>query len=68
MNVNKLKAYMVLKSVGVGELCKAIGMTAPTFWRRCEGNGADFTQAEICSISTVLGMTNDEIVDIFFSK
>lgn len=65
VNVNKLKAKMVELGVNVDELSGRIGMDRATFYRRLSANGQTFLIKEADAISKELGMTREEVNEIF---
>ena len=68
VNVNKLKAKMVELGTNVDELSEKIGMDRATFYRRLSADGQTFLIKEADAISKELGMTREEVNEIFFSK
>lgn len=68
VNVNKLKAKMVELGTNVDELSEKIGMDRATFYRRLSANGQTFLIKEADAISKELGMTREEVNEIFFSQ
>lgn len=68
VNVNKLKAKMVELGVNVDDLSGRIGMDRATFYRRLSANGQTFLIKEADAISKELGMTREEVNEIFFSQ
>ena len=68
VNVNKLKAKMVELGTNVDELSEKIGMDRATFYRRLSANGQTFLIKEADAISKELGMTREEVYEIFFSQ
>lgn len=65
VNVNKLKAKMVELGTNVDELSEKIGMDRATFYRRLSANGQTFLIKEADAISKELGMTREEVNEIF---
>lgn len=68
VNVNKLKAKMVELGTNVDELSEKIGMDRATFYRRLSADGQTFLIKEADAISKELGMTREEVNEIFFSQ
>lgn len=68
VNVNKLKAKMVELGMNVDELSEKIGMDRTTFYRRLSADGQTFLIKEADAISKELGMTREEVNEIFFSQ
>ncbi len=65
MDRYKLQYEMKRKGVTIGQLCKKIGITRSTFYRKCRGL-SEFTQGEIQSIVDYLELDNP--MEIFFDK
>ena len=65
MKVNKLKAKIVENEMSVEQLSAKIPMNKSTFHRKMK-NGTFFI-AEVEVIAKVLGLTNEEVSDIFFN-
>lgn len=65
VNVNKLKAKMVELGTNVDELSEKIGMDRATFYRRLSADGQTFLIKEADAISKELGMTREEVNEIF---
>lgn len=66
MKVNKLKARMVEKGVSAGEISEFMGINTVTFYRKIRHNY--FTVKDLSAISTILGLSNSDLLDIFFEK
>ena len=66
--VNKLKAKMVELGTNVDELSEKIGMDRATFYRRLSADRQTFLIKEADAISKELGMTREEVNEIFFSQ
>ena len=65
MNVNKLKAEMVLKGKSVDDVCAAAGFDRSSWFRKISGK-TEFKQGEISAISRLLGLDKEQIGSIFF--
>lgn len=65
-NINLLKSKMVLKGETQIELAKVLGITRPALNVKMNGKN-DFKQSEIYIIAKRYELTNDELVEIFFS-
>ena len=65
VNVNKLNAKMVELGTNVDELSEKIGMDRATFYRRLSADGQTFLIKEADAISKELGMTREEVNEIF---
>lgn len=68
VNINKLKGKMVELELNADELSEKIGMDRATFYRRLSANGQTFSIKEADAISKVLGLTRNEVNEIFFSQ
>lgn len=64
-NRNALKAQIVLRGENVESVAKAIGITAPTFYRKLRRNG-DFSREEISKMVTFLEIEQPD--NIFFAE
>jgi ACT domain-containing protein len=60
-----LQYEMNKNGIGIGELCKKIGMSRSAFYRKCNGK-SEFTQGEIQAIVDLLHLESP--VAIFFAK
>ena len=65
MNIPELKAAMAKKNFSIPKLADAIGVSKKTLYMKFDGSSC-FTQKEIASIASVLDLTNEEIILIFF--
>jgi transcriptional regulator with XRE-family HTH domain len=65
MKVNEFKAEVVRKGMTLEEFADAANLTRTTLWRRL-GNPKEFTLAEIKSAASVLGLSGEKVIDIFF--
>lgn len=63
MNKSRLEYEMKLKGVTVDTLCKEIGISRSSFYRKCNGV-SNFTQNEIQKIVDFLGLKSP--MGIFF--
>ena len=68
MNIRKLRSVMVEKGVSVNDLAKAAGMTKSTFYRRESSSGDSFTIKEANAIKSLLSLSANEAVEIFFTQ
>lgn len=66
MNVNKLKAVMVLHGDTGGDLAKFLGISHSRFSQKLNGK-AEFIQGEIMDIKKRYKLTAEEVDDIFFN-
>ena len=65
MNMKKLRMLMYANGFGVQKLAKESGIKQATLYRRLSKGGKSFTIEEIAKISSVLGLSSAEIVEIF---
>ncbi len=63
----KLAAAITTRGVLFKELCSMTGMNFNHFWKALTGE-CEFVRSEIVTIRTVLDLTDDEVLDIFFPE
>lgn len=66
MNVHKLRAKIIEEEMNVEELAEIIGISAPTLYRKLRAP-LKMTIAEAIKIKDVLGLTDEEALDIFLA-
>lgn len=66
MKSNELKAEMIRKGLTVPKMADVIGVEKSAFYRKLRGQ-TQFKQKEICAIKATLGLSNDDIDNIFFT-
>lgn len=66
LNINKLKSYLALKGMTIGDLAKAIEMSISTLSNKINGR-TEFTASEIAEIQKVLDIPDEEVLDIFIN-
>lgn len=66
MNVHKLRAKIIEEEMNVEELAEIIGISAPTLYRKLRAP-LKMTIAEAIQIKDVLGLTDEEALDIFLA-
>lgn len=66
MNVHKLRAKIIEEEMNVEELAEIIGISAPTLYRKLRAP-LKMTIAEVIKIKDVLGLTDEEALDIFLA-
>lgn len=66
MNVHKLRAKIIEEEMNVEELAEIIGVSAPTLYRKLRAP-LKMTIAEAIKIKDVLGLTDEEALDIFLA-
>jgi len=67
-NTNKLKGKIVENGMTVTTLAEKIGMDRATLYRKLNNNAETLLIKEANAIISVLGLTADEAVAIFFSQ
>ena len=66
MDVNELKAKIVKQGMNIGEFCDKCGFVRSTFDRKMSGK-SDFDLEDINIIIDALGLTIEEMCNIFFA-
>ena len=66
MNMHKLRAKIIEAELNVEELAEIIGISAPTLYRRLR-TPLKMTIGDVIKIKDVLGLTNEEALDIFLA-
>ena len=61
-----LRAKVVYNRMTLSEFSEAIGINNATLWRKMKSGS--FSRDEISKIETVLHLTSDELLRIFFAK
>lgn len=64
---NILKAKRVQYEYSQTDVAEALDMTMTTYGKKERGD-LDFSQSEIYVLKTLLYLTNEDIIDIFFSE
>lgn len=64
-NIKELRAAAIRKDFSFDALAKKAGIKTSTFYRRIQA-GEDFTIGEVESLATVLELTKEEFLIIFF--
>lgn len=64
---NLLRYIMSEKNTSVDDICKSLGVSESTYYRKINGY-SDFYRHEIITISNVLGLSDEQIYNIFFNK
>ena len=67
MNTDLLRSKIVAKGWNIGQFCQVAGFNRATFDRKLAGR-SEFDRDEIMRIADVLGLTADEVMEIFFVK
>ena len=68
ININMLKGKIVEKGMTVTDLAQKMGIDRATLYRKMENNGATMLVRDANNIVSVLNLTSDEAVAIFFSQ
>lgn len=66
MKQNVLRGKIVEHEMTIGEFCEQAGISRSTFDRKMGGNG-EFNRSEISRIISVLGLSVEEMRNIFFA-
>lgn len=66
MGLKYLKAKMILKGVTGKRMMDLLNISKPAYYRKINGS-SEFRLGEIKLIKKELGLSNDEVWDIFFS-
>ena len=66
MNMYKLRAKIIEEEMNVEELAEIIGISTPTLYRKLR-EPLKMTIAEAIKIKDVLGLTDEEALDIFLA-
>lgn len=65
-NMNKLKGILKEKNITQEEVAKNLHIDRTTFRRKLRREGMTFTVEEVQKITNFLGLTEQEVLDIFF--
>lgn len=68
VKVNLLKARLVERDMNLSDLAEMIGIDRSTLYRKLQNNGAGLLIGEVNAIVSVLKLTVQEAVDIFFTQ
>lgn len=68
VNVGKLKEKIKQSGLDMSQIAKAIGINRATLYRKMDSNGMKFTIGEIQKLIDVLGLSDEEAIEIFFDK
>ncbi|MBO6245929.1 MAG: helix-turn-helix transcriptional regulator [Anaerovibrio sp.] len=66
INEMELKAECVRKGISQKELASKLGIDAVTLYRRFKGE-SDFSRSELQMIRSILGLTDERFIEIFFT-
>lgn len=67
MDYSELRAAMGRKNISIPKLADMIGINKKTLYTRFSGE-TDFNQPEISAIAKVLELSDDDILNIFFTR
>lgn len=68
VNVNKLKGKIVENGLTIATLAQKIGIDRATLYRKLSNNGETMLIKDANAIISVLGLSADEAMAIFFSQ
>jgi transcriptional regulator with XRE-family HTH domain len=66
VDVNRLRGKIIENGMTQTRLAEKIGMTKSTMSRRLSKGGVDFSIGEVCEISRVLHLSQEDAANIFF--
>lgn len=67
MDSRRLQAAMVLHNISITQMCEKLQMDRSTWWRKIN-QYVEFTRIEISIIAQVLSLSDEEIIQIFFTE
>ena len=67
VNENELKAAAIRKGMSIPDLAQQIGISKKRIYSRMHG-ATPFRQTEITKIRDCLGLTDEELISIFFTS
>lgn len=67
MNENELKAAIARNGLSIPKLAKEIHIGKKALYQKVKGR-SQFTQKEICSISKILHLEEEDVLQIFFAE
>lgn len=68
VNINKLKAKLVERSMSVEDLAQKMGINKATLYRKMGNGGVGFTVKDANLIVDILGLSLQEAMEIFFAQ
>ena len=68
VNINKLKAKLVERSMSVEDLAQKMGINKATLYRKMNNGGVGFSVKDANLIVDILGLTLQEAMEIFFAQ
>lgn len=66
MNLNKLKGAVYKRGLTLNDLCERAGLQRVTIWRNFKAD--DMSIIRVKKIKDALGLTRDELIEIFFER
>lgn len=68
ININKLKGKMVENGYSVESLAEKMGLSKSTLYRKMQDSGESMLIKDANNICSILGLSVDEAVSIFFNQ
>lgn len=68
VNINRLKGKIVERGMSIATLAEALEIDRATLYRKLENDGAGLLVRDANKIATVLDLTRDEALSIFFAR
>ena len=68
MNKQKLRSLMALHGDTNKTLAERLGISEKSFSNKINENGSQFLQSEIAKIKELYGLSDSDVVAIFFNK
>lgn len=68
VDVDKLRGKITERRMNAGTVAEAVGINKATFYRRINSGGGSFTVDEAYKVSRLLGLTLEEVNQIFFAQ
>ena len=66
MNINRLKGAVYQRGITLEELATQVGIPRSTIWRNFKDNNMALVRVK--KIKDALGLTNEEVLSIFFEN
>lgn len=66
MNLKKLEGLIEEKAISKTAIAEKLAISRPSLYMKLAGD-VKFTNDECCSLALILGMTEREIIDTFFT-
>lgn len=67
LDLEKLKAFIEQSGRSITFIADKLDMSRESLYKKLDGR-IKFSAEETCTLATILRMTSDEIMDIFFAK